>query len=291
MAQNYNNGYNGNFQSQNPRNFQNQAQNGYGNFQQNGNFRSNGGFQQQNRNGNNGQNRQQGNRQSYNVCTDFGLRCNTIKQTQTGALVLNCMFRSKKREDGTYPRTPFISVYCNPAECQMDMMADYNGQAITVSGQLSASSYIDKNGVEVPALTIFATSVRLSFPNSGNQQGGYGNRQPNGNYQQNGNWNQPPMQGQQGQRNFNFQNPPQQNMNFAPMQGQGNFQNQSPQNLAQMNGNAPQPQQNGYQNQPVQNDAPVVQGQNAQSDMNQQNPQSDGLSEFENILNDEIVPF
>ena len=122
-------------------------------------------------------NQNNGGRNNYpprNVCQNFWLRCNSMRTNNNGTVTLNCMLYAKKRQDGSYPATMFIGVYCDFSKgCQMPE-ADYTNKLISVNGSFSADSYFNpKANCEIPQYTIYATSVQIVENNNYRQNNGY----------------------------------------------------------------------------------------------------------------------
>lgn len=206
-------------------------------------------------------NQNNGGRNNYpprNVCQNFWLRCNSMRTNNNGTVTLNCMLYAKKRQDGSYPATMFIGVYCDFSKgCQMPE-ADYTNKLISVNGSFSADSYFNpKANCELPQYTIYATSVQIVENNNYRQNNGYQNR--NG-YRQNQNYGN-----NYAQQNNNYQNGAYRQNGGYPQQ---NYQNNG------YSQNQPMNQQNNYQNNGYQNvgNQPVNQMQSAPP-MNQVPPQ------------------
>lgn len=264
-------------------------------------------------------NQQNGGRNNYpprNMCQNFWLRCNSMRTNQNGTVTLNCMLYARKKQDGSYPATMFINVYCDFQKgCQMPAI-DFTGKLVSVSGGFAVDSYFSqKMNSEVPQYTIFANSVQVvEFENNNN-----GSRRNNGNngYQQNNSYQNRNSYGQN--RNNGYQNGngyAQQNNNYQNgSYGQnGGYPNQNYQNNGfpqnqPMNQQPPQPPQNyqqNYQNngfpqnqnmnQPPQ--APVQQNMQTAPQQQSSVPQSAppqenvNLSDFETIIDENgNVPF
>lgn len=250
-------------------------------------------------------NQQNGGRKNYsprNMCQNFWLRCNSMRTNQNGTVTLKCMLYAKKKQDGSYPATMFIDVYCDFQKgCQMPAI-DFTGKVVSVSGGFAVDSYFNqKMNSEVLQYTIFADSVQaVEFENNNN-----GSRRNNGNngYQQNNSYQNRNVYGQNrnngypngngyAQQNNNYQNGSYGQNGGYPNQ---NYQNNGfPQNQPMNQPKPPQNYQQNYQNngfpQNQQPQAPVQQSSIPQSAPPQQ--ENINLADFE-VLMDENgnVPF
>lgn len=116
---------------------------------------------------NNNQNAQV-NREPWNECHNFSLRCHLVKDNRNGSVTLKCFFATKKRDDGTYPASTWVDVYTDDStffgrtfKDIEDLRSAYHGKAVQVDGRIKADSWTDKSGIEHPMLTIFASKVTL----------------------------------------------------------------------------------------------------------------------------------
>lgn len=97
------------------------------------------------------------NAQSFNVCTNWTLRCFEMKQTQKSVILKSSMSR-KNKETGEYSAPVYIDVICPFESC--DIKEDnYAKSTINVDGSFSVSDYTNKEGKKVPQMVIFATKV------------------------------------------------------------------------------------------------------------------------------------
>lgn len=98
------------------------------------------------------------NNNSFNMCTNWGLRCYEQKETEK-AVILKCSMSRKNKETGEYSAPVYIDVYCPFESCEIQK-DDYAKSNINVDGQFAVGDYTNKKtGDKVPTLTIFATKV------------------------------------------------------------------------------------------------------------------------------------
>lgn len=95
---------------------------------------------------------------NYNVCTNWGLYCFDMKETQTGVR-LNCAMNGKKKNDGTYEKGLSMGVFCSFETCDIPE-DDYSKCFIDVDGGFTISEYVGNDGIARPSITIFADKVR-----------------------------------------------------------------------------------------------------------------------------------
>lgn len=262
-------------------------------------------YNNQNQNGQNGNGR---NYPPHNMCQNFWLRCNSMRTNRNNTVTLNCMLYAKKKQDGSYPATMFISVYCDVQKgCQMPAI-DFTGKVVSVSGSFSVDSYFNQRaGGEVPQYTIFADTVQVvQFENNGGGSHRNNSRNNGGNYQRNNYQNNGYQNGSYGQNNgYAQQNSNYQNSAYGQNGGypNQNYQNGGfPQN--QPMNQPPQPPQN-YQNNGFQPNQPMNMNQSPQAPAQQNMPapqqnyvpqsapqENASLADFETIIDENgNVPF
>lgn len=96
-----------------------------------------------------------------NTVRKLRLRVYGVRENNNGTHTLTAFIAGRKKDDGTYPVPVWLSVYIDKKRCKIDQddIYDYEEQLIQVNGQLTVSSYINKEGTEVPTITIWAERI------------------------------------------------------------------------------------------------------------------------------------
>ena len=92
-----------------------------------------------------------------NKVSKFLLHVHEQKKTSTGKVLMKVSKSGKKKDDGTYEKSMFLSVLLN--ENTKWTPAEYTKKNILVNGTFSTGEYEDKNGNKQLTFTIFADEV------------------------------------------------------------------------------------------------------------------------------------
>ena len=131
-----------------------------------------------------------------NMVSNFVLKCFNGHRIRNGKFYYSCAFTGTKNENGTYGKSLTINVITNE-ECLIERgfnFEDYCGDIFAVEGRFTTRDYMTRNGIVLPAITIFADRItRIYEGQEADSKGQYANRRnnngrSNNNYYENGNY-------------------------------------------------------------------------------------------------------
>lgn len=73
-------------------------------------------------------------------------------------VMFRCSLSGKKKEDGTFPKSMPVSVFCYYDNCNIPD-TDPTGKNISVSGRFSVGESVGKDGTIYPSYSIIATEI------------------------------------------------------------------------------------------------------------------------------------
>ena len=102
----------------------------------------------------------------FNLVKNWGLHVFeflVLKDKEKGevkGVMFRCALSGKKKEDGTFPKSMPISVFCYYGSCNIPE-EDPTGKNISVSGRFSVGESVGKDGTIYPSYIINATEIEV----------------------------------------------------------------------------------------------------------------------------------